>query len=367
MRVPFHSAYPFLRMRGIAADNWSPGNAMVSSGTYDNGLLLVSVLTPLVSPVSPQNLAIMVSVRGAPNLEYANLRNTLAENEGYAPPSFFAVQGKDEVDISSSEEALGDTGSQHPNRYALNFGEQIVSLRTVAHRMSLYDYIAAGQNTATRYLRFVKSYSRLPPMYGYDPNGLSTATKVLAGVGSAPFNFTPTHPMTYIAMMYGGFRGGVNYTANVAIDLYPYIGDIVVQRMTTTTDASSRRGRYIATLNTGATSNVTAAFLNETYPGTAGAGLTNSQAGGPITWNAPQLGPTNFNFCDPTYAITGNSTDQTNVECTSLAVLVHQITSNTVTDHLIVNSYAGSGVDWHCIWLLACPTLDYYVSKPAGV
>lgn len=366
LRVPFHSAYAFCRMRGIAADNWNPGNNLPSSPQYDNGVLNVAVLTPLISPVSPQNLNIIVTVRAAPNLEFANLRSGLAE-DGYPPPSFFAVQAKDDVDIEAKEETFGDTGSQHPHRYALNFGECVSSLRSVAHRMSLYDVSAPGPNAATRLLLARKSYSRLPPMYGYDPNGRSTASKVLAGIGTAPFNFTPTHPMTYIAMMYGAFRGSTNYTASPATDLYPYIGDVRVQRHTFGTYNTARRSQWLTTLNTGLAASVGAEWLNNCLALTGGGTMTNTQAGGPISWNAPHMGPTNFNFCDPTYLNVGNPTDQTDLECTTLEILIHQATASTVSDQLTITTYAGSGVDWHCVWWLACPTLDYYVTRPAGV
>lgn len=366
LRVPFHSAYAFCRMRGIAADNWNPGNPLPSDPKYDNGVLNVAVLTPLISPVSPQNLNIIVTVRAAPNLEFANLRSSLAE-DGYPPPSFFAVQAKDDIDIETKEETFGDTGSQHPHRYALNFGECVSSLRSVAHRMSLYDVSAPGPNTASRFLLARKSYSRLPPMYGYDPNGRSTATKVLAGVGTAPFNFTPTHPMTYIAMMYGAFRGSTNYTASPATDLYPYIGDVRVQRHTLGTYNTARRSHWVTTLNSGFGASVGAEWMNNCLALTGGGTMTNTQSGGPISWNAPHMGPTNFNFCDPTYLNVGNPTDQTDLECTTLEILMHQATANTVSDQLTITTYAGSGVDWHCVWLLACPTLDYYVTRPAGV
>jgi len=233
--------------------------------------------------------------------------------------------------------------------------------------MSLYDVSAPGPNTASRFLLARKSYSRLPPMYGYDPNGRSTASKVLAGIGTAPFNFTPTHPMTYIAMMYGAFRGSTNYTASPAMDLYPYIGDVRVQRHTLGTYNTARRSHWVSTLNSGFGASVGAEWLNNCLALTGGGTMTNTQSGGPISWNAPHMGPTNFNFCDPTYLNVGNPTDQTDLECTTLEILVHQATANTVSDQLTITTYAGSGVDWHCVWWLACPTLDYYVTRPAGV
>lgn len=366
IRVPYHTARSFLRMRTFSADNWTPGNSNPSNSMFDNGLLVVSVLTPLVSPVTPQNLAIIVRVKGGDNLEFANLRSTLADTEGYPPPSFFAVQGKDEVEIEASEETFGDKGSIHPQRYALNYGECISSLRTVAHRMSLYDVSSSADDSTLRYFRYQKSFSRLPPMFGWDPNGLSSATKVMS-MGTGNFNFVPTHPMTYISMMYGAFRGGVNYTANPGVDIYPYIGDVRVMRHTTDTLSNRRRGSIVDTATSGSTNSVYSRYLNSVDALTGGGAYTNSQTNASLSWNAPQLSGVNFNYTDPTYAIPGNAKDLTNLECTTLDLLMKQSTINTTSRYLTVTTYAGSGVDWHCLWWLCCPTIDYYVAIPAAV
>lgn len=366
-RVPFHQAFAWCRTRGITRDNWTPGNALPVDDKFDNGLFLISVLTPLMSPVTPQNVAILITVRGSETLEYANPKSSLGDTSGSPSPSFFAVQARDEVDIHSSEETLGDSDVQHPERFALNFGESIVSLRNVLHRSSIYDVSTPFASSATRFAWYGKSYSRLPPMFGYDPNGLSGANRILAGAGSAQFNFVPTHPITYVAMMFGAFRGGVNYTANVSADLYPYIGDIRVQRMTDTTLSANRRGRVTGTQNTGVASSTTSRFLYEAYgQADAGAAFTNSQTNGAISWNQPQLSGVNFNFTDPTYAMTGNTADQTDLECSLMEILLKQQTANTVTELTTITTYAGSGVDFTCLWWLMCPTLDYYTALPAG-
>lgn len=366
LRVPYHQAFAWSRMRGIARDNWSVGNSLPVDDKYDNGLLIASVLTPLMSPVTPQNITILISVRGADNLEYANPRACLGDTTATPPPSFFAVQAKDEVDIESSEEEFGDTGTMHPQRYSLNFGECVPSLRTLLHRMSVYDTSTSFASAATRFASFQKSYTRLPLMYGYDPLGTSIASNIL-GTGSSRFNFCPTHPITYVAMMYGAFRGGVNYSANIGADLYPYVGDVRVSRITDGTSPGQRRGSVLTTLNSGVTADPTYAFLNRYTTGTAGATYTNTQTNGAITWNQPMMSATNFNFCDPTFSSTGNPTDQTDLECSLLEILFKQSTANTVTDVATMVTYAGAGVDFTCLWWLCCPTLDYYSSFPAAV
>lgn len=366
IRVPYHQAYAFMRTRGIQRENWSVGNSLPSDDLFDNGLLIVSVLTPLVSPVSPQNITILVSVHGADNLEFANPRSSLS-GYGNPPPSFYSLQAKDEIDIHSSQEDFGDSGSQHPQRYALNFGECVPSLRTLLHRMSVYDTSWIGTSSATRFIRYEKSFGRLPYMYGFDPSGQSSAAKTLSA-GFANFSYVPTHPITYISMMYGGFRGSVNYSANICADLTPYVGDVRVSRVTDWTNPSKRRGAIASTINSGTGGNATALWLNYQYhSGTAGAAFTNTITNGAINWCQPMMSGVNFNFTDPTYAINGNITDQTNLECSFLEITFKQQVASTTTEVATITTYAGAGVDFTCLWWLCCPTLDYYVNNPSSV
>lgn len=369
-RVPYHQAREWLRLRGVARTNWNTGGNLPASQSFDNGLLQISILNPLMSPVSPQNVSIIVSVYAADNLEFANPCNTLADNFAAAPPSFFAVQSADVADIMAQEETLGDVGSMHPNRYALNFGECIKSLRTLAHRMSIYDTTAVGSSNSTKYVLHVKSYTRLPPSFGYDPNGKSLANKILNTPGTAAFNYTPTHPMTWISEMYGAMRGSVNYAINMSQDLNPYIGDIRVQRMTDDSLTNYRRGVILSTQNTGATGSESARYLlslGTTSFATAGAAFTNTQTNGAISWNTPHMTGANFTYPDTTYANTGNASDDTNAECTLLQVVFKQTAAaQFVTDTATYVTYAGAGPDWHCVWWLCCPTVDYYVTIPTS-
>lgn len=367
-RVPYHQAYSFLRCRNVTRDNWTVGSSLPSDDEQDNGLLIISVLTPLMSPITPSNVGVLISVRGADNLEFANPASAVGGDSTKQPPSFFAVQGKDEVDIESNIITFGDIGTKHPDRYALNYGERIVSLRSLLHRYSLYDYSFSTKTADTRCLMWGKSYSRLPPMYGYDPQGYYTAGKILAGTGTAKFNFTPTHPITYVAMMYGAFRGSVNYLVNTSSDLFPYIGDIRIQRITDVTRSSERAGINGNGALTGTSASNFVQYLfqyNGPYAyGTGGAAITNSQTNGTINWNQPQMSTTNFNYTDPTYAMTGNGLDQSARECSYLQVLLKQQTANTSTDTFTITSYAGTGPDFTCLWWLCCPTLDYYSTLP---
>ncbi len=367
-RVPFHQMYEFVRTRGITRTNWNLGGSLSCNGDFDNGLFTVSVLTPLMSPVAPQTVNILVSVSGADNLEFANPSSYLGESSSTQPPSFFALQGADVADVASTEVTLGDSGTKHPHRYDLNFGERIVSLRALLHRFSLYDINAPSSSSTTRIALLGKSYSRLPPCYGYDPNGKYTASKIIAAAGTAPFNISATHPITYVAGMYAGYRGSVNYVANFSSDLTPYIGDVRVQRVTDNCLASDARARYVSTIDTGIGAGpANMALFNshgtQSYY-TGGSALTNTQTNGTISWNQPHMNGSNLHFPDPTYSITGNSTDKSDLECSYLQMTIKQVTATTTTHQLSIVSYAGSGPDYHCLWWLCCPTLDYAVTVP---
>jgi hypothetical protein len=366
-RVPFHQAYSFLRLRGLDTDNWTVGNSLAVNDQFDNGMFIVSVLTPLMSPVSPQNVGVLISVRGAENLEFANPKHNLA-NSSAVPPSFFAVQSADELDMSGTDVTFGDSGDRHPNRYDLNFGERIVSLRALLHRQSLYDVSAPGGSAGTRFLVYLKSYMRFLPMFGYDPAGMSTANKTFAAGGTYAFNWVQTHPMTYVSMMYGGFRGSVNFTANMSNDLFPYVGDIRVERLTTTSSSGDRKGRILASLNDGTSSPVADRFVNFTVTaaGTGGTAITNSQQNGIVSWNTPMMAGVNFQYTDPSSAVVGNSADQMNRECTLLHVALKQVTDFTASRGFTVTTYAGTGPDYTCLWWLCCPTIDYYSVIPSA-
>lgn len=366
-RVPFHQAYEWLRTRGISRQNWSYGNSLPVNPQFDNGLLIVSVLTPLMSPVSPQNVNIKISIRAAENFEFVNPSECLGESSSTQPPSFFDVQGLDVVDTQQSSETMGDQGSMHPQRYALNFGEKVVSLRTLLHRYSLYDVSFPGTSSATKSATITKSYSRLPPSFGFDPTGLSSANKVVT-LGTANFNFTPTHPITYVSAMYGAARGSVNYVVNFSQDLQPYIGDARVQRITDNTHTSYRRGTLQTPLNTGSNNSVNVRHLlyNAGSFGTcaAGAAFTNTQTNGTLAFNQPHMSSTNFNFPDTKYSNSGNVLDQSDLACVLLQVTQKQITNSI--EYTSFNTYAGSGPDYHCVWFLGCPTVDYYTATIAA-
>lgn len=367
VRVPYHQARTFQRVRASTETTWTAGSALACNPLVDNGLLNISVVTPLVSPVTPQTVGIKISVYGAANLEFANPSASVGIGATSCPPSFFDIQSEDEVTMQPEQITFGDIGKSHPERYGLNFGEHICSLRALLHRYSVYDVSACDGSSATRAFRYAKSYSRLPPVFGYDPNATYTAvTNIPTIPTTAKCNFVPMHPISYISNMFGAHRGGINYSANVSSDLTPYVGDIRVQRVNSTTMAADRNGSLVN--YTGTTEGAYRQWLNLRFNAycTAGAAYTNSQTNGSLTWYAPMMTGNNFNYPSPETAMTGNSADLSTLDCTYLEIYAKQQVVNTTSNALTVITYAATAPDFTCLWWLCCPTVDYYTTIPVA-
>jgi len=367
LRIPYHQSTAWCRTGNPKQVMWAFGGA-VNNGVIDedNGQLTITVMTPLMSPVSADSVYYIMSIRGAENLEFANPRQSLTYISNEPPPSFFQVQAKDEIETETQEITFGDVGSYHPHRYDQNMGQAVVSLRTLLHRYSIYDVSCDQTSTATRAYIFTKSYTRNPPSFGYDPSGLSTANNISSGSGTSPFNYTPMHPISYFANLYGAFTGGVNYVANTSVDLSSSIGDVRVSRNNITTLATARAGANTAGLNSNNGVNYSRYWYNFFSPqyGLAGSAYTNTMTNGSLNWYAPHMLETNWCYTDPTYAIAGNADDETTNECTYLQAFMKQNVSGATSNLFSLTSYAGTGVDYNLLWLICCPTIDYYVSMP---
>jgi hypothetical protein len=370
LSVPFHSAHEWLTCRGISEVNWSVNSANAANLLLDNGMLIISVLNPLVSPIDPQTLSILVSVRGGENFEFANPRSSLAETEFSSPPTVFTVQSEDRVDMSISTLPFGDAGSKHPNRYDLNFGERIVSLRALLRRYSLYDYdLNNYETTVNRTLRLGKSYPLFPPMFGYDPEGTEYAQSVFNPVLLKPCNFRPTHPITYVGLMYGGLRGGVNYIINATDGRSGNITEARVQRVTSTNLGDYRSITTVSSTLMTDDRNIVKFANSLTLPQYSGGGtIANADVNGTFSVYYPQMTQASMYYPDPYHFKTGNSYDFTSRTSLFLDVILKQGTANVAgpKGSFGVTTYMAIGTDFSANWLLCCPTLIYYLDMPVA-
>jgi len=374
IRIPFHQRFEFLRARGIIEQTWVTTDTDVTPYfDYDNGVFYISVLTPLVSPITPSSVDIVISVRGAENLELIDPCSQLGETAASVPPSFFPIQSKDTVELESTTVTLGDKGSFHKDRHLLNFAEPIVSLRAVLRRYSMYDVsmptyndgdTSSSKGTATQFLRFIKSYSHLSPGFGYDPKGMLDANKIV-GSGTAKYTCTNTHPMLYISMMYGGYRGGTNFIINASDGMYSSLVDTRVQRITTSAQGDFALGKTFSIVNSTASRSSTLAWLNKEFTQhEGGSTYTNDKINPSLSFYLPFMNQYAFNYPNAATCIGGNDFDGSHRTCALVDSIIRQDTANTSCRMTTFTCFAGAGADFTTFYLLCCPTVFYYASFP---
>jgi len=208
--VPYMQPTPWMLLPSLVRTDF--GDRADAAG-YDtdvhNGKFTVSVLNPLTAPVTTADVTLLFFIRGTPSLELANPSDVPYDASVLQP------QGKEIV--------LGELTQAPKERYLLNFGEEIRSVRLLMRRhaqvlRSVYSDAAPPANPFI--LKLWQNYGLYPPEYGY----LSSGTDWLAGRSStkgvitpaSTFNatFAATTPYSWMSTCFVGQRGSMMYGVN---------------------------------------------------------------------------------------------------------------------------------------------------------
>jgi hypothetical protein len=118
---------------------------------------------------------------------------------------------------------MGTESVNLPERYALNFGENVGSLRNILHRATTVDTVPLTESTTTNQFSFyAKTYKRMPYSPGFVSSFPTTAVNLVAAAGNTPYAFNTMHPLPYITSMFIGYRGSVNYYVTPSTDKYGF-------------------------------------------------------------------------------------------------------------------------------------------------
>ncbi|QKQ15142.1 hypothetical protein 2 [Lactuca sativa marnavirus] len=371
--IPYHQDVGWLRHDQTIQDNWTPGNANAPRKGVDNGLLSVRILNTLTAPASG-SIFLLFFVRGGENFEFANPTGHIGPSNSNIVPSFFALQSEDTTNILPTRMYMGVQSQATPERYALNFGECVGSLRNILHRSVVFETtpmpsLASGLFTIIR-----KVYKRMPYTPGFDPNfGGTSAVRVVAASGTANYCFNTMPHIAYIAGMFLGYRGSVNYTVTPSADLYGAIDDVRVVRATDD-QVDNNDGRFIrAVANSGFTPSVSAkaSFLNRRWgfrDGLGGMAITSSRTNASLIFNIPDYNNYNFSLVDPSFYYDGSITDGTHIQSASLQIVLNKEASGGVDpgNAMSIQSEVAAGPDFTCLHFLCCPTLDYITGEPTA-
>lgn len=369
-RVPYMADNPWLlnyvdpraNQATLQARHFKDGLSVLPTynSNYFNGRLTLRVLTVQSAPVASAEIIVIGSVRGADNLEFAGPtdppRNT----------SLFSLQSDEYVDYNDNSDHLLTDGKPvaHPNRFLINMGEQILSLRQILRRTSLSRGMTFGTDTSSRMAIMQTTYSPQPLYRGYDPNGINTAVGTLAPGSNFPYNFVMVTPYNWIAPCFSGYRGSINWHINydnrafsdhIRTIRYPYTQTTGDYNNTTTlavagTNSTSARF-YVVALNAGAT----------------GSSLSNQKTQAGHSINFPQYSAFRYLTTAPQYVTLGVSGDGSNLERVRTEFSVKpSYNTDTVMTSSTVELYSNIGPDFNLVFFVNTPTI-VYLADPAAV
>lgn len=377
MRIPYNQALPWLQSRVKSSVSWSTSltPSFVIADNDNNGSITVRCLTTLTAPVLSSSIQILVSVRGAENLEFSNPANFYSENASLfnsgsryslLPPQSSMMGDYDPTGVSEIL-IVGKQSDVCSTRYLSNFGEAIDNLRQVLRRTSLVNVINYIDNIDPLVNTAIIGYAsgRLPQTFGYDNFGIDVA-KNQAGLVNKQFNFAKLHPITYISTAYVGFRGAVNWTLNVEPGNSGSVRVYRNPKLNSTGTYSTISAYSVATTTSAANS----FYTNFCAGGTGGSALTiqKNQAG--LSFVAPHYSGTLFQSTNVISLNNSISAQSVTNDEYQLNYHVVEVSSTPVSSPMADNRiwrYAAVGTDFTCHFFLNVPTLFLYGTAPVPV
>lgn len=358
MRIPYMQPQSWCRNSQVNSysQEWFNRGAFRSVG-FDNGTLTVRVFNNQTSQVSSADIFVLVSVRGAENLEFAN-PTRLSQNLNY-----FQIQNNEYALESPTQ--LGVESTVVDERYSIYMGECIKSLRTILRRRNFYRLAPQwwpGDISTSDYAEVQCLAPRLPVFPGYDPLGFEQARNA-GGTGNANYNWVANTPYQWLAGCYLGCRGSINWYF-VPIDGYQKIQTISLTRTITSTDTSSY---YAGRTFTNPVSFGPNAFSRYGVITTAD-GLSNYGVGTTVTSTSSSLGAQvpfysayRMRNCDSTAAARGRNLDGSSTDTMLVSTVVYEPTSFQG-----MKWYYGVGTDFSFLFFLNVPLIYNYKITPGS-
>jgi len=360
--IPYHQsrAWAITDAQGDK-DGWTLGSPNPPVSTTDNGVLSVRVYNTLEAP-STTSVTLLFYISAGDDFEFNNPKGGINAGGDLYVPSFFALQG----DVS--EHTVGKKSNASDKRYHLNFGESVISLRKLLHRSSVVDTVPLPNGAVSSTNIYRKGIFRIPYTPGYVPatsfTWPTTASKVVDNLvaGSYNFAFNTMHPIPFVASMFVGTRGSVNYTLTVnSPKVVP--DDIRVTRFSDTGGVTALN--RIVTLNASvagtASLSTKCSRLGSYYyvrDGAAGMALTSARAAPSVQFCLPDYNPCNFTLVNPLSWVEGSTIDDTDKQGALVSLNIANTTATDEIGYSTVITNAGTGVDFTCFYFLCCPTID---------
>jgi hypothetical protein len=361
LRVPYNQAFSYLKTETSFSTSSVPFSVSTTptwnpTEGIDNGALTVKVLTQLTAPVLTAPVNVLVYVRAAENIEFGNPRRPGTS------ATVFQLQSQPISEEGQDHKVFGAPGdSIQTLQNRVNYGECVRSLRVLLRRSNLI-YTQTTNVTGQLSSRWTSTFGKIPLYYGYDPNGIHTATQTI-GIFTSPFNFVKNTPIAVILPCFVGYRGSGVWTFNtnslnpsksIRVTREPVINMVWSDSSTVFTPGTpsiNARDDLVTTLNT-----------------TGGCALTNQFTQAGLSVLCPNYNYYNFNSTAPgnaSLAPTGSFTQDGSADDTfRLEAFINTSSENTRT---YIEKYWHAGPDFQPIFFLNVPTQYYLPTVPTGV
>lgn len=365
VRVPYQQALAWLRINTSFNTTNIPFSVSASPtfsavDANDNGTISMRVVTTLTSPVATSTVPIMVFVRAAENLEFAN---PLAPGTSFTS---FPLQGED-VDPGATQIVAGQgVAMMDSDRYKINFGECVRSLRPLLRRTNFVSVNADTTADPNPLGVTLATFGKLPPYYGYDPNGIDSAKGTTVPASDFPFNFTSPNAFHWIAPAYIAYRGAGMWHFN--IDNFTQHASVQVVRTNQNALLAAVGGNSVAA----GTVNANKRFYLTNFPQTSGGeSLTTQFTNGGLSVSCPNYTEYKFqstnpaNATRPTSVITSNAYDGSAYDSFKL-VTSYNGTKGPTSVAMKTWNYWGIGTDFSLYFFLNTPVFLRLPSIPAA-
>jgi hypothetical protein len=351
-RIPYMQPVPWCEQMHqgdiYTTNRWSTTVQKTPSLDDDNGSLVVRCLNNLSAPVDVAPVTVMVFVRGAENIQFANPIDLTNRFSYILPQSDDGVEYKTEIDEGT---------------YLKNWGEPILSLRKLLRRSTLVDImplnIGAGSNDVMLEARI--PMTKYPPMPGYNTNAYGTA-KSIASASVIPFQYSNMTPFSWIVACFAGIRGGMRWHFNVIHNNACGPSSISVYRDPGVTLSSPTTSVLVGTTST--TQNLFSwdQFNRLTNFGSSGVALTNYETQSGLSVEMPFMIPYKFAINNYGAWFRGSSTDKTNGDTYKF---IMRYRGEPAEDTRALERYSSIGTDFNAHFFIHVPTL--YYNPNAGV
>lgn len=353
-RVPYMQALPWLtNLPGNTSNQWTTGGTVLTPIQQGNGTIVVRVLNNLTAPIDSATCTVLVFVRGGENLEFANPR------ELHPGMSCFSMQsGTEPCEMKSPLD----------ERYLINWGEPIPSVRLLFRRSTLVDRVTVPRTAITAsdevgIIRFFQS--RMPPVPGYDPSAYTKAKGVETIATTYPFSYST---MTYMAWFAGAFvamRGSTRWHYNLVNPdgTLPY--NVSVTRRNGTALVAGNQGLESVYISAATSTANTQSLLKggmwnniRGFAGHSGTATTNPYTQTGVSVELPMMTNFIFQYANPRNWLIGKSTDGSDTDNYVVEVDIHPA-AGLGQARMQLQRFASAGTDFTLHMFLNTPVVNY--------